>query len=119
MNSPEPRPRRGDLCFAAGVAALFALPAALLTLAPQAARAFDPLNPFDSFTDSGPVTPEEREQREQMRADLYDRLSPSYRIDVPFVSEASVAALQQAIDPYRSDPTGDRPKDGSRPAAGR
>ena len=101
MNSPEPRPRRGDLCFAAGVAALFALPATLLTLAPQATRAFDPLNPFDSFTDSGPVTPEEREQREQMRADLYDRLSPSYRIDVPFVSEASVAALQQAIERYR------------------
>ena len=101
MNSPEARPRRGDLCFAAGVAALLTLPAALLMLAPQTARAFDPLNPFNSFTDSGPVTPEEREQREQMRADLYDRLSPAYRIDVPFVSETSVAALQQAIERYR------------------
>jgi L,D-transpeptidase YcbB len=101
MNSPKARPRRVDLCFAAGVAALLALPAALLMLAPQAARAFDPLNPFNSFTDSGPVTPEEREQREQMRADLYDRLSPAYRIDVPFVSETSVAALQQAIERYR------------------
>ena len=101
MNSPEARPRRGDLCFAAGVAAQLTLPAALLMLAPQTARAFDPLNPFNSFTDSGPVTPEEREQREQMRADLYDRLSPAYRIDVPFVSETSVAALQQAIERYR------------------
>ena len=101
MNSPEARPRRGDLCFAAGVAALLALAATLLMLTPQAARAFDPLNPFNSFTDSGPVTPEEREQREQMRADLYDRLSPAYRIDVPFVSETSVAALQQAIERYR------------------
>jgi len=36
-----------------------------------------------------------------MRADLYDRLSPAYRIDVPFVSETSVAALQQAIERYR------------------
>ena len=30
MNSPEARPRRGDLCFAAGVAAQLTLPAALL-----------------------------------------------------------------------------------------
>jgi len=70
-------------------------------LTPHAARAFDALNPFNSFTDSGPVTPEERERRDQVRADLYDRLSPAYRIDVPFVSEASVAALQQAIQHYR------------------
>ena len=58
-------------------------------------------NPYGSFTDSGPITPEEKSRREQVRTDLYDRLSPAYRIDVPFVSEASVAALEQAIQRYR------------------
>ena len=33
--------------------------------------------------------------------DLYDRLSPPYRIDVPFVSEGQVAALEQAIQRYQ------------------
>ena len=78
--------------------------AALLTvalIAPNAAFAQNPFNPYGSFTDSGPVTPEEKARREQVRTDLYDRLSPAYRIDVPFVSEASVAALEQAIQRYR------------------
>ena len=58
-------------------------------------------NPYGSFTDSGPVTPQEKARREQVRTDLYDRLSPAYSIDVPFVSEASIAGLQQAIERYR------------------
>jgi murein L,D-transpeptidase YcbB/YkuD len=66
-----------------------------------AAFARDPFNPYGSFTDSGPVTPEEKSRREQVRTDLYDQLSPAYRVDVPFVSEASIAALQQAIQRYR------------------
>ncbi len=93
--------RRRELRLFTFAAALPLLLGALLVLTPHAARAFDALNPFNSFTDSGPVTPEERERRDQVRADLYDRLSPAYRIDVPFVSEASVAALQQAIQHYR------------------
>jgi murein L,D-transpeptidase YcbB/YkuD len=67
----------------------------------KAAFAQNALNPYGSFTDSGPITPEEKSRREQVRTDLYDRLSPAYRIDVPFVSEASVAALEQAIQRYR------------------
>jgi murein L,D-transpeptidase YcbB/YkuD len=67
----------------------------------SAAFAQNPFNPYGSFTDSGPVTPEEKARREQVRTDLYDRLSPDYRIDVPFVSEAQIAALQQAIQRYR------------------
>ena len=67
----------------------------------QAALAQSPFNPYGSFTDSGPVTPEEKARREQVRTDLYDRLSPAYRIEVPFVSEASIAGLQQAIERYR------------------
>jgi L,D-transpeptidase YcbB len=74
--------------------------AALLGAAPSA-FAQSSFNPYGSFTDSGPITPEEKSRREQVRTDLYDRLSPAYRIDVPFVSEASVAALQQAIQRYR------------------
>jgi L,D-transpeptidase YcbB len=72
--------------------------AALLT---PAAFAQNPFNPYRSFTDSGPVTPEQRAAREQARTDLYDRLSPPYRVDVPFVSEAQLTALQQAIQRYR------------------
>ena len=67
----------------------------------KAAFAQSSFNPYGSFTDSGPITPEEKSRREQVRTDLYDRLSPAYRIDVPFVSEASVAALEQAIQRYR------------------
>jgi murein L,D-transpeptidase YcbB/YkuD len=67
----------------------------------QGASAQSPFNPYGSFTDSGPVTPEEKARREQVRTDLYDRLSPAYRIEVPFVSQASMAGLQQAIERYR------------------
>ena len=73
-------------------------------LAAQPALAQSPFNPYGSFTDSGPVTPEEKARREQVRTDLYDRLSPAYRIDVPFVSEASIAALaasHRALSPDR------------------
>ncbi len=69
--------------------------------AAKPALAQSAFNPYGSFTDSGPVTPEEKARREQVRTDLYDRLSPAYRIDVPFVSEASIAGLQQAIERYR------------------
>ena len=100
MKTPKTKLHR-NMSFVAIVVTLFASLAALLTLAPQTASALDPLNPFNTFTDSGPVTPEEREQREQLRADLYDRLSPAYRIEVPFVSQASMAGLQQAIERYR------------------
>lgn len=72
-----------------------ALPAA------KPALAQGTFNPYGSFTDSGPVTPREKARREQVRTDLYDRLSPAYRIDVPFVSEAAIAGLQQAIERYR------------------
>lgn len=68
--------------------------------APAAAGILDPLNPFGSVS-SGPVTPEERAQREQARNELYDRLSPDYHMTVPFVSEASAAALQKGIEQYQ------------------
>jgi murein L,D-transpeptidase YcbB/YkuD len=58
-------------------------------------------NPFGAFTDSGPVTKEERARREQARTDLYDRLNPDYRMNVPFVSEAAIMGLQQAIQRYQ------------------
>jgi murein L,D-transpeptidase YcbB/YkuD len=60
----------------------------------------DPLNPFRTFTDSGVVSPEERARRDQVRTELYERYSPDYQMAVPFVSEASITALQQAIERY-------------------
>ena len=69
-------------------------------MASQAA-AQNQFNPFGAFTDSGPVTKEERARREQARTDLYDRLSPDYRMNVPFVSEAAIMGLQQAIQRYQ------------------
>ena len=65
------------------------------------AGAQNQFNPFGAFTDSGPVTKEERARREQARTDLYDRLSPDYRMNVPYVSEAAIMGLQQAIQRYQ------------------
>jgi murein L,D-transpeptidase YcbB/YkuD len=84
--------------FAAPVLAAGLASASLANLPAAAQSQF---NPYSSFTDSGPVTPEEKARREQVRTDLYDRLSPPYRVDVPFVSTAEIAALQQAVERYR------------------
>jgi len=61
----------------------------------------DPLNPYRVFTDSGPVTQAEKDRRQAAREALYNRLSPPYRMDVPFVSAAAIAGLEQAIVRYR------------------
>jgi murein L,D-transpeptidase YcbB/YkuD len=85
---------------AAPVLAAVAMSAVVL-IAAKPTVAQNSFNPYGSFTDSGPVTAEEKARREQVRTDLYERLSPAYRMDVPFVSEASISALQQAIERYR------------------
>jgi murein L,D-transpeptidase YcbB/YkuD len=77
-----------------------AAPIALVAGASQAGSG-DPFNPYGVFTDSGPVTAQEKAKREKFRSDLYDRLSPDYRMSVPFVSEAAVAGLEQAIARYQ------------------
>jgi murein L,D-transpeptidase YcbB/YkuD len=61
----------------------------------------DSLNLFRTFTDSGVVSPEERVRREEVRTELYQRYSADYQVNIPFVSEASVAALQAAIQRYQ------------------
>jgi murein L,D-transpeptidase YcbB/YkuD len=99
MTATRPETKRPASRLAAeALAASVVLVAASLCSIAAMAQGF---NPYGSFTDSGPVTPEEKARREQVRTDLYDRLSPPYRIDVPFVSEAQIAALQQAIQRYR------------------
>ena len=70
-----------------------------IAITPSSAGVLDPLNPFASS--AGPATPEERARREQARTELYDRLSPGYGMSVPFVSDGSVAALQQGTERYR------------------
>lgn len=95
MHFHRPLPiSKGLAAVAAVIAGAIALPAGM-SLA-------DDLNPFRVFTDSGPLSASEKARREQVRTDLYDRLSPSYRMTVPFVSEQSIAAMQQAIERYRS-----------------
>jgi murein L,D-transpeptidase YcbB/YkuD len=69
------------------------------SLAPAAAGMLDPLNPFSRST--GPVTPEDRARRQQQRDELRDRLAPAYHMNVPFISEAAIVALQQGIERYR------------------
>ncbi len=83
------------------------LPAATVALlgavcaTPAAAGILDPLNPFRSNTTTGALGAEERARREEAREELYDRLSPAYTMTSPFVSEAAVAGLQQAIAYYQ------------------
>lgn len=98
MTVMSPARRHAAQRFAANALAATVFAAVLLPAHAAFAQGF---NPYGSFTDSGPVTPEEKARREQVRTDLYDRLSPSYRLDVPLVSEASIAALELAIQRYR------------------
>jgi murein L,D-transpeptidase YcbB/YkuD len=74
---------------------------ALAALAPVGASYADPLNPFRTFTDSGVVSPEERARREEVRTELYQRYSSDYQVTAPFVSEASIVAMQAAIQRYQ------------------
>ena len=74
----------------------------LAMLVPAHASRADPLNLYNSFTDSGPVSADEKARREHVRSELYDRYSADYQMSVPFVSQASIGALQQAIDKYQA-----------------
>lgn len=76
--------------------------AGVVAAATLGASRADPLNPFRTFTDSGVVSPEERARREEVRTELYQRYSADYQVNIPFVSEASVAALQAAIQRYQA-----------------
>ena len=95
VRSPERR-RAAPLNAQTLAAALFAL-----SLLPAPGAFAQGFNPYTSFTDSGPVTPEEKSRREQQRSELYDRLSPDYRLDNALVSESSITALELAIQRYR------------------
>jgi murein L,D-transpeptidase YcbB/YkuD len=75
--------------------------AALIALGSVGALRADPLNPYRVFTDSGPVTQEEKARRQAERDALRDRFSAQYQMDVPFVSQAAIDGLEQAIVQYR------------------
>jgi L,D-transpeptidase YcbB len=94
------RPRQPTLM--ARLLAVGAIVGTLAALASTGASRADPLNPFRTFTDSGVVSPEERARREEVRTELYQRYSADYQVNMPFVSEASVAALQAAIQRYQA-----------------
>ena len=93
--------RRPKPSVVVGGLALLGAAAALVAWGYSTASYADPLNPYRVFTDSGPVTQEEKDRRQAKRQALYNRLSPQYRMDVPFVSEAAIAGLQQAIARYQ------------------
>jgi murein L,D-transpeptidase YcbB/YkuD len=84
--------------FVSATAAAIVLFCAVLT--PVQAGVLDPLDPFASSI-TGPLTPEEKAQRDQARTELYDRLSPGYGMTAPFISDAAAAALQQGVEQYR------------------
>ena len=96
MPSDSNLPHRSVL--AVGALALLGWTASAL-LTPEASRA--QFNPYRAFTDSGPVTQEDKDRRQAERNALRDRLSPQLRMDVPFTSEASAQGVQIAIDRYR------------------
>jgi len=93
--------RRPKPSVVVGGLALLGAAAALVAWGYSTASYADPLNPYRVFTDSGPVTQQEKDRRQAKRQALYNRLSPQYRMDVPFVSEAAIAGLQQAIARYQ------------------
>lgn len=95
--TPKARKNRGSLRGALMVSAALAGAA----LASIGASHADPLNPFRTFTDSGVVSPEERARREEVRTELYQRYSSDYQVTAPFVSEASIVAMQAAIQRYQ------------------
>jgi murein L,D-transpeptidase YcbB/YkuD len=86
---------RGKVVLALAVACV------MVTLAGPYRAVADPLNPFGSSVNIGPVTPEEKARREQVRNELYTRYAGDYRMPVPFVSEASITALEGAIAHYQ------------------
>ncbi|MCP5090351.1 MAG: L,D-transpeptidase family protein [Gammaproteobacteria bacterium] len=89
--------RRRSVLAVGAIALLGAGAASLLT--PETARA--QFNQYRSFTDSGPVTQEDKDRRQAERDALSNRLSTQLRMDVPFVSEAAIQGMQIAIDRYR------------------
>lgn len=69
--------------------------------APAFAGAGGP-NSFNTFSgDSVRLTSQDWAKLRQQRHQLYETLSPNYQMDMPFVSGAEVAALQQAIGRYQ------------------
>lgn len=81
--------------------ALMGAAAGLVALGQPTVTRADPLNPYSVFTDSGPVTQEEKDRRQAERDALYNRFAGQYQMDVPFVSEAAIVGLQQAIQRYQ------------------
>src|SRR5665811_1516614 len=77
--------------------------AVLLLLSSGAAQA--QFNPYRVFTDSGPVTQEDKDRRQAERDALRDRLSPQFRMDVPFVSQASIQGLEPVSYTHLTLPT--------------
>jgi L,D-transpeptidase YcbB len=74
---------------------------ALLIGTPPAAAFITGANGFRPFTDSGPMTEKDWARLRRQREALYQELAPAYQMQVPMVSEAAIAALQQAIARYQ------------------
>lgn len=90
---------RRPALFARGV--VLAGAGAVLSLSISSGASQAQFNPYRVFTDSGPVTQEEKDRRQAERDALRDRISSQFRMDVPFVSEASIQGLEMAIGRYR------------------
>lgn len=93
--------RKFLLCPAALIASGLVLVVATTTLLLSAVATQAQFNPYRVFTDSGPVTQEEKDRRQAQRDALRNRIGPQVRMDVPFASEAAIQGLEIAIDRYR------------------
>ncbi len=89
---PRPAMRAAGMALAGAIAVFLLAPSGV---------AQAQFNPYRVFTDSGPVTQEEKDRRQAERDALYNRLSPQFRMDVPYVSEAAIAGMEHAIVHYR------------------
>jgi murein L,D-transpeptidase YcbB/YkuD len=91
---------RSKFSVAVSAIALLSAAAGVALLAHSSVSRANPLNSYSVFTDSGPVSQEDKDRRRAKRDALRDRFISQYRMDVAFVSEAAVAGLQRAIVQY-------------------
>ncbi len=87
---------RSKFSVAVSAIALLSAAAGVALLAHSSVSRANPLNSYSVFTDSGPVSQEDKDRRRAKRDALRDRFISQYRMDVAFVSEATLPLISSA-----------------------